>query len=89
VDLISALLAVGTAYLTYFNYLIFKRSQAGTKARPLVLLGYRSLVAMILFVVATGLFVVSAVTSSEPILAIAAFAMAAGAILRQMLRIIR
>jgi hypothetical protein len=89
VDLLAALLAVGVLYIAYFNYLIFKRGWTGSRDRRVRMVGGRSLVTIILYPVATGLFFVSAITSSTNALVLGALTIASGVLIRQFLRIIR
>ena len=85
-ELLAALLAVGALYIAYFNYVILKRGRAGSQDRRVRLVGRRAFVTMILYAVAAGLFIVSAITSSTNALVFGALTIAAGVLIRQLLR---
>jgi len=85
VDLIAALFAVGTIYLAYFNFLIFKRRRAGTQVRIERIAAFQYVVAMGLYLIATALLIISAVISSTDLLVIAMLLVAAEAISRLVL----
>jgi len=89
VDLLAALLAAGALYIAYFNFLIFRRGWTASEDRRARLVGRRSLVTMVLYAVAACLFIVSAITSSTNELVLGALAIAAGVLIRQLLRIFR
>ena len=88
-ELLAALLAIGALYIAYFNYLIVKRGWTDSQDRRVRLVGRRAFVTMILYAVAAGLFIVSAITSSTNALVLGALTIAAGVLIRQFLRFFR
>jgi hypothetical protein len=67
-DLIAALFAIGTAYMTYFSSLLIKRLRAKPKNRLLGHLLVRWYIAMTCYAVATLLLLLAAILSSTAFL---------------------
>jgi len=64
VDLIAALVAVASAYLAYFNYIIARRARAAETTEVMRRVFMKSTIAMVAYCVATCSFAISAIASS-------------------------
>lgn len=70
-DLISLLLAIGTAYLAYFNFITLRRFQAAPRTKVSILWRLQCRIASLGYAATAVLLLISAVTSSFVVFTVA------------------